>query len=142
MSKLQSPSEPLRLKKGIEEEQKVEDLLGLPADERQRQLADSFRNQFSLKLQEQHILRIWNNLEAVTYQRLLESVTLDCRETIEKIVEEKTSKKDKHEKLIDGLRNEHYESAQLVPFFQKNLENMRARPQLRNVYATFVLVRH
>ena len=117
MSKLQSPSSPLRLKRGIEEEQKGEDPLDLPADERVRELAELFRNQFSLKLQEQHILRIWENLDAKTFERLLESVTLECKQAIEKIVEEKTLKKDKHEKLIEELRKEQYESAQLVPFF-------------------------
>ena len=44
IGKLQKSSDPLRLKRVIEEEYKVEDPLDLPIDERMRELAELFRN--------------------------------------------------------------------------------------------------
>ena len=62
-------------------------------------------------------MRIWNHIDENTRDRLRKSVTPEFRETINHIIEERIDKKDQHESLIEELRKEHYESAQLLPFF-------------------------
>ena len=84
-------------------------------------MQDEIIHNFYLTLKEEQYERIYDNLNDETFKRLLQSVTTKNSEDIKQIISDMKKKKVSHEVLIKELRDEHYNSAQLLPFFRRNI---------------------
>lgn len=99
-----------------------EDLSLKPSKSKEAAAKDKQIANFFEEIRQEELIKIWPNISQETRDRLLDTVSQRVREDLEEKVQSQLDIRDDHQKLFDKLKDEYYESAQLVPVLQKKID--------------------